>query len=259
MKKLIPLFIIGLLFLTGCGNSKKSNSEKFYDEDAINNLATSLNNRWEYTDSKEYNNVDTIDAYKKSTQIEIDTLHTKDFSEKKFKDNKLKELYLSYENKMNDIAKMLDTTSTISLPEKWFTLYDERTKIITQINSIKEIPVKNKDALKELVNNGNEVKETEVIDTKLDALLSTIKFSEQPQEFQSDYKVYESNIENTTGKSFKNLSAKVYLENQDGVRVDTQYINISDWIPGQKVNINFSTNKTFTKTTVVKDYYTLDN
>gem|GEM_PF-5176349 len=44
------------------------------------------------------------------------------------------------------------------------------------------------------------MKETESVDKKINALLSSIKFSSQPQEYESDYKVYETNIENTTGK-----------------------------------------------------------
>ncbi|WP_285006742.1 FxLYD domain-containing protein, partial [Lactococcus garvieae] len=110
-----------------------------------------------------------------------------------------------------------------------------------------------------LINNGNEVKETESVDKKINALLSSIKFSSQPQEYESDYKVYETNIENTTGKKFKTFGAKVYLENNEGIRVDTQYINISDWEPGQKVSVDFTTDKEFSKSTVVKDYYDLEN
>ena len=37
---------------------------------------------------------------------------------------------------------MLEHTSTSSIPEKWMELYDQRTKILSQINDIKEIPVK---------------------------------------------------------------------------------------------------------------------
>lgn len=257
MKKLLPILIIGLVFLTGCGTSKKEEAEKFYDQDAIKNIALSLDRRWEYTDSKEGMEADTVDMYKKSTQIEIDTLNSQDFSDKKFKDNKLKELYLSYKNQMDDIKKMIENTSESSIPQKWSEYYDERTKTISQIDAIESIPVKDKDTLKELINNGNEVSETESIDKKIDALLSTIKFTEQPQEFESDFKTYESNVENTTDKSFKTINAKVYLENKDGVRVDTQYINISDWTPNQKVSVSFSTDKPFTKTTIVKDYYEL--
>ncbi|WP_242359319.1 FxLYD domain-containing protein [Lactococcus petauri] len=257
-KKLLTVFFIGLFFLAGCGNSKKETSEKVYDDDAITTLASSLDKRWAYTDSKEGEKDDTTTAYKKSTQIEIDTLKSSDFSDKKFKNAKLKELYLSYGNLLNDIKKMLNTTSSKSIPEKWTELYDERTKILSQINSIHKIPVKNEDSLKELINNGNEVNESETIDKKIEAILTTIKFNEQPQEFESDYKTYESNIENTTDKQFKTFGAKVYLENEAGVRVDTQYINVSDWAPHQKVSVNFTTNKPFVKTKIVKDYYEID-
>lgn len=259
MKKLLPLFVIVLLLLTGCGTSPKKEAEQFYDQDALKNIALSLDRRWDYADSKEAMQADTIEMYKKSTQIEIDTLNSQDFSNKKFKDNKLKELYLAYKNQIDDIKKMLEHTSTSSIPEKWMELYDQRTKILSQINDIKEIPVKNKETLKELINNGNEVKETESVDKKINALLSSIKFSSQPQEYESDYKVYETNIENTTGKKFKTFGAKVYLENNEGIRVDTQYINISDWEPGQKVSVDFTTDKEFSKSTVVKDYYDLEN
>lgn len=259
MKKLLPLMFAVLLVLTGCGNSSKEETVKFYDEDAVSNVAKALDSRWEQ--ANKINDADiTVDDYKKLTKIELDILNSEDFSDKKFENNKLKELYLSYKNKMEEISEMLENTTVSSLPDKWTELFNERTKIISNMNSIKQIPVKNTDELKGLINNGNEVEETEELDKKIDVILSKVKFSEIPQkdDYPSEYKDYEGQLENTTDKTFKDFNMKVYLEDDSGVRVDSQDIYISDWEPGQKIKVNFSTNKSFTNTKAVKDSFELD-
>ena len=85
--------------------------------------------------------------------------------------------------------------------------------------------------------------------------MSKIVFAEKPQEYESDYKEYEAVVTNETGTNFKTFSANVYLEDQAGTRIDSQYISADDWAAGQKVTFTFMTNKAFTTSKVVKNYF----
>lgn len=258
MKKLIPFLIIGILILTGCAKSSAKDENKTYDDLYLKTLAASLNSRWEYTDSDEYQNDSEIDTFIKPTNIEIETLQKGEFDDKKFQNSELKELALSYMNELKRIQKIFDTESEEKAIEAWDEHYDNRTKILSKINAIKEIPVNNKKTLKELLNNGNDVQKDEKLTKQINILLKNTNFVEQPKEFvDSDYTEYEAIMENTTVQDFKDFSAKVYLEDESGTRIDTQSVYISDWTVGQKSKVKFTTDQPFSKMKVVLDFYNI--
>lgn len=258
MKKLIPFLIIGILILTGCAKSDSKDDDKSYDDLYIKTLAASLNSRWEYTDSDEYNNDADIDAKIKSTNIEIDTLKKGEFDNKKFDSSELKELSFSYMNELKRIQQILSDEPEDKAIELWDEHYNNRTEILSKINKIKEIPVNNKKNLKELLNNGNDVQKNEKLTKQIDVLLKNTNFVEQPKEYaDSDYTNYEAIMENTTNQDFKDFSAKVYLEDESGTRIDTQSIYISDWAVGQKSKVKFTTDQPFSKMKVVLDFYNI--
>lgn len=181
-----------------------------------------------------------------------------DFSEKKFKNSKLKELALAYDNELKNGIKILDNATESSLYDsdsEWSKHYNNRTQLLSEINAIKAIPVKDKKTLKELLNNGNDVKKNKELDEKIEITLSKIVFTEAPQEYESSFKKYEAVVTNETGNNFKSFSANVYLEDNSGTRIDTQYISANDWDAGQKVTFSFTTDKSFATVKVVKNYF----
>lgn len=260
MKKFLGVVAVLVLVLAGCGSEKKDEN-KTYDEDFVEAMATALHDRWAFQKSEEYNQLDDKEALIAATKKERDAIKSEDFDNKKFKDSKLKELAISYVNELTDAIKELDGLTNETFLEKFNELYAQRTKLLVEINDIKKIPLDEGDQknFKELIAAGNEFKNQEAFDTKIDAMLQTIQFEEKPQEFVSDWKQYAAVVENTTGAELKTFSAKVYLDDAAGTRVDTQYINAGDWPAGQKVNFEFSTDKEFAKMTVVKDYVQLAN
>lgn len=133
--------------------------------------------------------------------------------------------------------------------------YNDRTSIIVEINNQKEIPVKNIKILKELLNNGSAVKKDEELKSKIEASLSKISFTEDPQNDNGSYKKYNAVVENDMGVDFKSFSAKVYLQDSNGTRIETEYISADDWSIGQKVTFSFSDDKTFASSKVIVDYF----
>ena len=259
MKKItiLGVAICSFFIFFGC-SSKTTKETKYYDEQYIKSLATGLDNRWKYSDSEAAKKDAAIDSLTKSTNLEVNTLKKGKFSEKKFKDSKLKELSLSYDNELKNGLQILDSATESNISDyngKWETHYNNRTKLLSEINGIKKIPVKNEKILKELLNNGSDVKKNNELEAKINDNLSKIVFAEKPQEYESDYKEYEAVVTNETGTNFKTFSANVYLEDQAGTRIDSQYISADDWAAGQKVTFTFMTNKAFTTSKVVKNYF----
>jgi len=256
MKKFFSVFVIGLFVFTACASEKKGTEEKVYDSDFVETLAKALHDRWE---TNETANGSEAERLEKVTQIEIDEFSKKDFANKKFKDNKLKELAIAYINELDDGIKVTKESSAKSLISNWEEHYARRSKLLVEINEKKKIPLDNEDEkiFKELLNSGNEFKEQEAFDTKLNLLLQSFHFDQKPQEFESEWKEYEAVTENNTGSNIKSFSANVYLEDAAGTRVDTQYLNTQDWDSGQKVTFTFTTNKEFSKITVTKNFIEL--
>ncbi|MDR1606250.1 MAG: hypothetical protein LBS41_03965 [Streptococcaceae bacterium] len=261
-KKVIPVVmaVFSIIIFVGC-NSKTTQKTKYYDEQYIKTLAISLDDRWEYSESKSAKDADLLDSLTKALTIEYDGLKKGNFSEKKFKNSKLKELALSYNNELKNGIEILKKATKSSLYEsdgKWAIHYNNRTKLLSEINEVKGIPVKNKTIFKELINNGSEVKENKELEDKIETNLSKIVFSEKPKEYESSYKDYEAVVINETGTNFKSFSAKIYLEDESGTRVDTEYIYLNDWATNQKVTVDFSTDKVFSTLKIVKDYFTVE-
>lgn len=260
MKKVVGIIVVLVFALAGCGSEKKDEN-KTYDDDFVETMATALHDRWAFQKSEEYNKLEDKEALLAATKKERDEIEKGDFANKKFKDPKLKELAISYVNELTAAVKELDGLTNETFLEKFNELYAKRTKLLVEINEIKKIPLDEADQknFKELIAAGNEFKNQEDFDAKIDTMLKTIQFEEKPQEFESDWKQYSAVVENTTGAELKAFSAKVYLDDEAGTRVDTQYINAGDWPAGQKVTFEFSTDKAFSKITVVKDYVQLAN
>ncbi len=265
-KKIIFLGVtlLACLFIVGCGNNKgktgstKKESTSYYDESFIKTLASGLDARWNYIDSQKYKNDDYLTQLKTCVETEYNVLKKDPFSEKKFKDSKLKELALAYKNELENGVSIINKSTAASIESydsPWTDHYNNRSKLLVEINSKKEIPVKNKKQLKDLINNGTAVKKNEELKSKIDNTLSKISFSEEASTDSSNYKKYTAVVENDMGVDFKNFSAKVYLEDSNGTRIETEYISADDWNIGQKVTFSLSTDKTFASYKVISDYF----
>lgn len=150
MKKV--LFISSFFFLVilfGCGGSS--------DDDALKTIEDGLVERWEYND--ENDGKPSLLNLMHMTQIELDVIE--DFDSGKIDDSSLKSLFDDYQEELKSIKSLLaeeDDINSDSVINKWNNHYDNRAKILNDINEGYElnIPDDYQDYFQEIVLRANE-------------------------------------------------------------------------------------------------------
>ena len=108
------------------------------------------------------------------------------------------------------------------------------------------------DLLQQFKSYGNQVKQTEENQGKIDELLNSFGFEETNNNY--GYKTYNAIVENTTGIDFDIFSININLLDEDGVLVETVYASFNNWSNGVKAKFEFETDKDFSSTEVHGDY-----
>ena len=135
------------------------------------------------------------------------------------------------------------------------------TKILYEINQLKEIPVKNVEQLNELLAQGKEVGEQE---TRLDAIKSIIlnlEFTLDDSKSDEYSKVYSAVAENTTSYNVLSVFMDVNLKDSDGVNIGTEYVSVDNWNSGEKARFEFTVfgdDANFTSYSLSVDDYSID-
>ena len=100
IKKIFALFV-AILFIGGCSSSQPKEAEKTYDNEFITALAKGLDARWEVYEKNKNELFSTNSArYPKFELKEIE-----EYKDKKFEDDKLKELAITYINELKATQK----------------------------------------------------------------------------------------------------------------------------------------------------------
>ena len=229
MKKRIGLalllLIIGLLlpspyYFTG----DKSNT---YDNEFINSLAKGLNNRWGIVNLNE-NDKDkgkdkiTIKDYR--DYIDCELIEIDKYNNRNFKDPKLKEFANAYINNLKETKEAILKKKSIlgenfvdsTFTDEWYKYQRKRYELLLDINSIVEIPVKNKKSLNKILKSGKEIKEFNRV---YGILVDTFKPEDFEVENVRNEKRYIGNFENTTGYDVGHiyLTIHFYDEKDEGV------------------------------------------
>ena len=255
MKKRIGLalllLLIGLLlpspyYFTG----DKTNT---YDNEFINSLAKGLNNRWGIVNLNE-NDKDkgkdkiTIKDYR--DYIDCELIEINKYNNRNFKDPKLKEFANAYINNLKETKEAIlkkkgilgenfvDSTFT----DEWEKYQRKRYELLLDINSIVEIPVKDKKSLNEILRSGKAVKEFNRV---YGILVDTFK----PENFEvenvsgsdGNEKRYRGNFENTTGYDIESIYIliKCYDEN-DSVYFSRSFERNNIWKNRTEISFEFS-------------------
>ena len=213
MKKRIGLalllLIIGLLLPSPCYFIGDRNST--YDNEFINSLAKGLDNRWgivyiitkDKVKDKEKESIKDYRDYIDCELIEIDK-----YNNRNFKDPKLKEFANAYINNLKETKEAILKKKSVlgenfvdsTFTDEWEKYQRKRYELLLDINSIVEIPVKDKKSLNEILKSGKAVKEFNRV---YGILVDTFK----PENFEvenvsgpdENEKRYRGNFENTTG------------------------------------------------------------
>ena len=255
MKKRIGLalllLIIGLLlpsprYFIGDRNST-------YDNEFINSLAKGLDNRWgivyiitkDKVKDKEKESIKDYRDYIDCELIEIDK-----YNNRNFKDPKLKEFANAYINNLKEVKEAVLKKKSVlgenfvdsTFTDEWEKYQRKRYELLLDINSIVEIPVKNKKYLNEILRSGKAVKEFNRV---YGILVDTFK----PENFEvenvsgsdGNEKRYRGNFENTTGYDIESIYIliKCYDEN-DSVYFSRSFERNNIWKNRTEISFEFS-------------------
>ncbi|WEV39237.1 FxLYD domain-containing protein [Lactobacillus sp. ESL0680] len=254
MKKIkyfaIMLLIPMILAVAGCSGKKKA--VKYYDSDFISALEQGLQNRWNYTDTiKDTSNIKRSE-YTKMVNEELNSVE--DYKNKKFKNDNLHEEALEYINALHQQKAAISSYSDSSFPVKWSNSYNKRTDVLIKINKIHKLSFDSKydSYWTEITRNGSSVENKSKREQQISTLIKHIKFKLSKNE--DGFKTYDANVKNTTDYSFKTFLINVKLLNNKGVVVDTQPVSVENWSKKQTNQLEFETDKDFSRYKIVKDF-----
>lgn len=245
---IIVVALVAFLSFKAFGNAES----KTYDQQFMTSLEKGLEKRW----SEANKDKETKVSYKKSIQAELDNVEQ--YKDKNFKNSKLQEQAIAYINVLNESKDELDTFGSDEFYEKWDKTYDDRTSILVKINKIQKIKVsgdKNENQLDELLGNGKSATKNTNSTDKLNSILKETSFEAQPKDYEEDtFTTYRAAVKNTTGADISDFTATVKLVNNDGVVVDSQYIDSEEWLQDETSQFEFMTDKDFSKTEIRVTY-----
>ena len=188
-----------------------------------------MNNRWGIVDLNEKNKgKDKITIKDYRDYIDCELIEIDKYNNRNFKDPKLKEFANAYINNLKETKEAILKKKSIlgenfvdsTFTDEWYKYQRKRYELLLDINSIVEIPVKNKKSLNKILKSGKEIKEFNRV---YGILVDTFK----PEDFEvenvsrsnGNEKRYIGNFENTTGYDVEHiyLTIHFYDEKDKGV------------------------------------------
>ena len=245
------LLLIGLLLPSP--NYFIGDKTNTFDNEFINSLAKGLNNRWGIVDLNE-NDKDkgkdkiTIKDYR--DYIDCELIEIDKYNNRNFKDPKLKEFANAYINNLKETKEAIlkkkgilgenfvDSTFT----DEWDKYQRKRYELLLDINSIVEIPVKNKKSLNKILKSGKEIKEFNRV---YGILVDTFK----PENFEvenvsgsdGNEKRYIGNFENTTGYDIRHIYFLIQCYDEKDIVYYSKRFEPEDiWRNGTKKSFEFA-------------------
>ena len=212
------LLLIGLLLPSP--NYFIGDKTNTYDNEFINSLAKGLNNRWGIAylndrDKDKGKNKITIENFR--DYIDCELIEIDKYNNRNFKDPKLKEFANEYINNLKETKEAIlkeksilgenfvDSTFT---EDEWYKYQRKRYELLLDINSIVEIPVKNKKSLNKILKSGKEIKEFNRV---YGILVDTFKPEDFEVENVRNDKRYIGNFENTTGYDVEHIYLTIHF------------------------------------------------
>lgn len=229
MLKKVICIVLSTILLVGC----TSNSEnKNYDSEFLTSLSKGLDKRWKYNDKYPE---ESAKNYKLWVNDELD--EGKDYGDKKFKNDKLKELAIRYINVLKEGKEIASNFGADSFEDQWSEHQNKRYELLVEINNISEIPVQDKDGLNEVLAGGKEVKRDSEVRKDLENIINSADF--KPDGSNSYLAGYSAVVENTTEYDIEALTVEVSLFDENDVLYNTTYINVNNWKKGTKAKLHF--------------------
>lgn len=249
--KILMMILTISLMIVGC--SKK---DSYCDKDFLKAMAQGLDARWNIQDVQfETGSEEHYNQYTKYVDAELSKV--KKYKDEKFKDSKLQELAIQYINQLKEQKRALKylTTDYDKYGKIWEKAYNERSKLIVEINKKYKLDVseKNKKMLQEMKVNSEKVISEEEMKKTLEDTFAKAKMKKVSDDY--GWCEYKTIVNNKTKTKFKDFSVNVKLLNKNGVVVETLYDSTQNWEPNSKVQFTFSTDKKFNKYKFEYSYY----
>ena len=257
MKKRIGLTLLFLLIglLLPSPNYFIGDKNKTYDNEFINSLAKGLNNRWGIVYLNDKDKVKDKDKEKESIKdfrdyIDCELIEIDKYNNRNFKDPKLKEFANAYINNLKEAKEAVLKKKSVlgenfvdsTFTDEWEKYQRKRYELLLDINSIVEIPVKDKKSLNEILKSGKAVKEFNRV---YGILVDTFK----PENFEvenvsgpdGNEKRYRGNFENTTGYDIESIYILIkYYDENDSVYFSRSFERNNIWKNRTKISFEFS-------------------
>ena len=245
------LLLIGLLLPSP--NYFIGDKTNTYDNEFINSLAKGLNNRWgiAYLNDKDKDKgKDKITIKNFRDYIDCELIEIDKYNNRNFKDPKLKEFANAYINNLKEAKEAILKKKSVlgknfvdsTFTDEWEKYQRKRYELLLDINSMVEIPVKDKKSLNEILKSGKAVKEFNRV---YGILVDTFK----PENFEVENvsgtdrneKRYIGNFENTTGYDigYIYILIKCYDEN-DSVYFSRSFERNNIWKNRTEISFEFS-------------------
>ncbi|MCC0697650.1 FxLYD domain-containing protein [Clostridioides sp. ES-S-0048-02] len=257
-KKVLSLFMIILLSISvvACSSGGDAKDEsKGKDKQFIEELGKELKQRWAVA-SKDENGTSNLkedEALEKLIKIELDALSK--YKDAEFDSPELGKLAKDYIKAVEDSKDSLKyySNDTVKFSELWEKSYNERSTILLTLVDKFGLQVDEKE-FKVLKDNAQVVNEKNASKEKVDAMVKGIKFEKVKDEY--DWKTYQATVENTSDLDLQDFYLDINLVDKESVVIDTQTtsgIN-GTWKKGQKVRLEFTTDKEFEKIEWIPHY-----
>lgn len=229
MFKKVICIVLSTILLVGCSSNSKNTN---YDSEFLTSLSKGLDKRWKDTDKYPDESAKNYKLYINDELNEI-----KDYGDKKFKNDKLKELAIRYINVLKEGKEIASNFGADSFEDQWSEHQNKRYELLVEINSISEIPVQDKDGLGEILAGGKEVKRDNEVRKDLENIINSADFKQDDS--NSYLPKYSAVVENTTGYDIEALTVEVSLFDENDVLYNTTYINVNNWKKGTKAKLEF--------------------
>ncbi|MGF6991570.1 hypothetical protein M2150_002849 [Lachnospiraceae bacterium PM6-15] len=259
---LIVVLVLAItMAMMGCTKKEDVKEEEYFaDEDFMKDLAKGLESRWDF---QEQSNFDVADYYTEKhaeyfegcVDSELDVISK--YKDEKFENDKLKEKAISYINVLSDQKESLKyvTVSSEKFDQEWEKVYTERTKMLEVFVTDYDLTVneKHQKTLDELMLKGELAREDDELKNAMSEMVAGLQFDVVDDGF--GFKTCTSQIQNTAGVNFKSISLVINLLDANSTIVDTQYTFLNNLGNGQSAVVEFFTEKEFTSTDIVVDYW----
>lgn len=229
MLKKVICIVLSTILLVGCTSNYEN---KNYDSEFLTSLSKGLDKRRK--DNDKFPD-ESAKNYKLYINDELDEV--KDYGDKKFKNDKLKELAIRYINVLKEGKEIASNFGADSFEDQWSEHQNKRYELLVEINNISEIPVQDKDGLNEVLAGGKEVKCDNKVRKDLENIINSADF--KPDDSNSYLAGYSAVVENTTEYDIEALTVEVSLFDENDVLYNTTYINVNNWKKGTEAKLHF--------------------